>query len=78
MTLDLVLDALAALLLLGGCALATIGLYGLILKPDIFEQLHVAGLVEQGAALEALRPKLHHPRARVERLSQPGQQLPGW
>jgi nucleotide-binding universal stress UspA family protein/multisubunit Na+/H+ antiporter MnhG subunit len=44
-TLDLVLDALTALLLLGGCTLATIGLYGLILKPDIFEQLHVAGLV---------------------------------
>jgi nucleotide-binding universal stress UspA family protein/multisubunit Na+/H+ antiporter MnhG subunit len=45
MTLDLVLDALTALMLLGGCTLATIGLYGLILKPDIFEQLHVAGLV---------------------------------
>jgi monovalent cation/proton antiporter MnhG/PhaG subunit len=32
-------------LLLGGCALATVGLYGLIVKPDIFDQLHVAGLI---------------------------------
>lgn len=33
------------LLLLAGCTIATIGLYGLIVKPDLFEQLHVAGLV---------------------------------
>lgn len=32
-------------LLLAGCALATVGLIGMILKPDLFEQLHVAGLV---------------------------------
>ena len=39
------LGGVGAILLLAGCALATIGLYGLLLKPDIFEQLHVAGLV---------------------------------
>ena len=43
--LDPLLGGVAVILLLGGCTLATIGLYGLILKPDIFEQLHVAGLV---------------------------------
>jgi len=43
--LEGLLGAVGAILLLTGCALATIGLYGLILKPDIFEQLHVAGLV---------------------------------
>ena len=43
------LEALASgtgvVLLLAGCALATVGLIGMILKPDLFEQLHVAGLV---------------------------------
>ena len=43
--LDPLLGGVAVILLLAGCTLATIGLYGLILKPDIFEQLHVAGLV---------------------------------
>jgi multicomponent Na+:H+ antiporter subunit G len=43
--LEGLLGGVGAILLLAGCALATIGLYGLLLKPDIFEQLHVAGLV---------------------------------
>ena len=43
--LDALLGGAGVILLLGGCALATVGLFGLILKPDIFEQLHVAGLV---------------------------------
>ena len=45
MMLESLLGGAGILLLLAGCTLATIGLYGLILKPDIFEQLHVAGLV---------------------------------
>jgi multicomponent Na+:H+ antiporter subunit G len=43
--LEGLLGGVGAMLLLAGCALATLGLYGLLLKPDIFEQLHVAGLV---------------------------------
>jgi monovalent cation/proton antiporter MnhG/PhaG subunit len=45
MTLEPVASVTGAVLLLGGCALGTIGLIGLIRKPDLFEQLHVAGLV---------------------------------
>jgi monovalent cation/proton antiporter MnhG/PhaG subunit len=44
-TLDALLGWTGVLLLVGGCALATIGLVGLIQKADIYEQLHVAGLV---------------------------------
>ena len=58
MTLDPVLHGLAAILLLGGCALATIGMYGLILKPDIFEQLHVAGLITGPAVVLVLLASL--------------------
>ena len=43
--LGALLDVLAALLLGLGLTLATIGLYGLLRKPDIFAQLHAAGLV---------------------------------
>lgn len=45
MTLEAVLGVLGAAFLVVGCVLATIGLYGLLVKPDIFDQLHVAGLV---------------------------------
>ena len=58
MTPDLVLHGLAAVLLLGGCALATIGLYGLLLKPDIFEQMHVAGLITGPAVVLVLLASL--------------------
>jgi monovalent cation/proton antiporter MnhG/PhaG subunit len=43
--LEGLVSALAVLFLLGGCTIATIGVYGLIVKPDLFDQLHVAGLV---------------------------------
>ena len=39
------LGGLGSAMLLLGLALATIGLFGLLLKPDIFDQLHVAGLI---------------------------------
>ncbi len=39
------LDVLGAALLATGLALATIGLYGLLRKPEIFAQLHAAGLI---------------------------------
>ena len=43
--LDDFLSAFGAALLLLGLAVASIGLYGLLRKRDIFEQLHAAGLV---------------------------------
>jgi multicomponent Na+:H+ antiporter subunit G len=49
-----VLDVAAAVLLFGGLGLATIGLYGLLRKPDIFHQLHAAGLVTGPALLLVL------------------------
>jgi multicomponent Na+:H+ antiporter subunit G len=39
------LDVFGALVLGLGLLLATIGVYGLLRKPDIFAQLHAAGLV---------------------------------
>ncbi len=43
--LEPLLSGIGVVLLLAGCTLATIGLIGMILKPDLFEQLHVAGLL---------------------------------
>ena len=43
-----------SVLLLLGLTLATIGLYGLLRKPDIFEQLHPAGLITGPAVLLVL------------------------
>lgn len=42
---DTVLDVVGAVLLGTGLTLATIGLYGMLRKPDIFSQLHAAGLI---------------------------------
>jgi monovalent cation/proton antiporter MnhG/PhaG subunit len=39
------LDVAGAVLLGLGLTLATIGLYGTLRKPDIFDQLHAAGLI---------------------------------
>jgi multicomponent Na+:H+ antiporter subunit G len=39
------LDVAAAVLLGLGLLLATIGMYALLRKPDIFSQLHAAGLI---------------------------------
>jgi multicomponent Na+:H+ antiporter subunit G len=39
------LDVFGAALLATGLALATIGLYGMLRKPEIFAQLHAAGLI---------------------------------
>ncbi len=52
------IDTLAGLmgsaLVLLGLTLATIGLYALLRKPDIFHQLHAAGLVTNAALLLVL------------------------
>jgi len=43
-----------SVLLLLGLTLATIGLFGLLRKPDIFDQLHPAGLITGPAVLLVL------------------------
>jgi monovalent cation/proton antiporter MnhG/PhaG subunit len=48
------LSAVGAALLVLGLLLATIGLYGLLRRPDIFHQLHPAGLVTGPATILAL------------------------
>jgi nucleotide-binding universal stress UspA family protein/multisubunit Na+/H+ antiporter MnhG subunit len=63
--LDSLLGGVGVILLLGGCTLATIGLYGLILKPDIFEQLHVAGLVTGPAVVLLLLASIGTGRAEI-------------
>jgi multicomponent Na+:H+ antiporter subunit G len=39
------LEVVASILLLLGLSLATIGMYGLLRMPDIYHQLHAAGLI---------------------------------
>jgi multicomponent Na+:H+ antiporter subunit G len=50
----MVLDIVGTVLLFLGLALATIGLYGLLRMPDIFHQLHPAGLITGPAAIVVL------------------------
>ena len=50
----MILDVVGAVLLLLGLLLATIGLYGLLRMPDIFHQLHPAGLVTGPAVILVL------------------------
>ena len=50
----MVLDIVGAFLLGLGLLLATVGLYGLLRIPDIFHQLHPAGLVTGPAVILVL------------------------
>jgi multicomponent Na+:H+ antiporter subunit G len=50
----MVLDVIGAALVALGLLLATIGLYGLLRFPDIFHQLHPAGLVTGPAVILVL------------------------
>ena len=52
--MDAVVDILGSGLVLLGLSLATIGLYGMLRKPDIFHQLHAAGLISTSAVLLVL------------------------
>jgi len=52
--MDTALDVLGAGLLGLGLLLATVGLYGVLRMPDIFDQLHAAGLVTGPAVLVIL------------------------
>lgn len=56
--IDGVMDIIGSALVLLGLTLATIGLYGLLRKPDIFHQLHAAGLVTSAAVLLILLASL--------------------
>jgi multicomponent Na+:H+ antiporter subunit G len=50
----MILDIVGAVLLALGLLLATIGLYGMLRIPDIFHQLHPAGLVTGPAVILVL------------------------
>jgi monovalent cation/proton antiporter MnhG/PhaG subunit len=50
----MILEVLGIVLLFLGLVLATIGLYGLLRMPAIFDQLHAAGLVTGPATLLVL------------------------
>jgi multicomponent Na+:H+ antiporter subunit G len=50
----MILDIAGAVLLAVGLLLATIGLYGMLRFPDIFHQLHPAGLVTGPAVILVL------------------------
>ena len=49
-----VVSILGGIVLVLGLSLATIGLYGLLRRPDIFHQLHAAGLVTGPATILVL------------------------
>ena len=49
--LGTILDAVAGALVFLGLALTTIGLYGMLRKPDIFHQLNAAGLITAPAII---------------------------
>jgi monovalent cation/proton antiporter MnhG/PhaG subunit len=53
-----VLALLASASLFLGLTLATIGVYGMLRKPDIFHQLHAAGLVTGPAVILVLLASL--------------------
>lgn len=50
----MILDVVGAVLLMVGLLLATIGLFGLLRMPDIFHQLHPAGLISGPAVIVIL------------------------
>jgi monovalent cation/proton antiporter MnhG/PhaG subunit len=52
--IDIVVGTLGSILLLLGLTLATIGLIGLFRFPDLFEQLHAAGLITAPGAILVL------------------------
>jgi monovalent cation/proton antiporter MnhG/PhaG subunit len=52
--IDSLVELAGGALLFLGLTLATIGLYALLRKPDIFHQLHAAGLVSNAALLLVL------------------------
>ena len=58
-------EVVAIVLLALGLGLGTVGLYGLLRKPDIFHQLHAGGLVTGPAVLLVLLASLGTGNARI-------------
>ncbi|MGH7290979.1 MAG: monovalent cation/H(+) antiporter subunit G, partial [Myxococcota bacterium] len=63
--LGTLLDIVAAAALLLGLLLATIGLYGMLRKPAIFDQLHAAGVVTAPALVLVLLASVATGRAEI-------------
>lgn len=63
--IESVLGAVGGGLLLLGLTLASIGLYGMLRKPEIFEQLHAAGLVTGSGAILVLLASLASSSAEI-------------
>ncbi|MEX2194589.1 MAG: monovalent cation/H(+) antiporter subunit G [Thermoleophilaceae bacterium] len=63
--LHTLLDVVAVVLLATGLMLATIGLYGLLRRPDLFHQLHAAGLVTGPAVILVMLASLATERAEM-------------
>jgi monovalent cation/proton antiporter MnhG/PhaG subunit len=61
----MILDVAAIALIFVGLTLATIGLYGLLRMPAIFDQLHAAGLVTGPATLLILLAAVATGRAEI-------------
>jgi multicomponent Na+:H+ antiporter subunit G len=59
------LSAVGSALLVLGLLLATIGLYGLLRRPDLFHQLHPAGLVTGPATILVLLAAIGTRRAEI-------------
>jgi monovalent cation/proton antiporter MnhG/PhaG subunit len=62
---DTAMQLVASGLLFLGLALATVGLYGLLRRPDIFHQLHAAGLVTGPAVILVLLAALSTGNAEI-------------
>ena len=60
-----VVDVLGVAALFAGLLLATVGLYGLLRMPDIFAQLHAAGLVTGPAVILVLVASVATGRAEI-------------
>jgi monovalent cation/proton antiporter MnhG/PhaG subunit len=63
--LDTVAGAIGSVSILLGLTLATIGLYGMLRHPDVFEQLHAAGLVTGPSVILVLVAALGSGRAEI-------------
>ena len=59
------LEVAGVILLAAGLLLATIGLYGMLRRPDIFEQLHAAGLITGPATILVLAASIATGRAEI-------------
>jgi len=63
--MGVLLDVIGIALLALGLVLSTIGLYGLLRRPDIFHQLHAAGLITGPAVILVLLASLGTGRATI-------------